>query len=248
VREADRAFVAEGAKLLLTALDGGAPLEGVYVAPEAEAHQLAVEVMARAAEAGVRVHRLGRGVMERVADTVSPQPVCGVVSYLDVPVEQLVASGGAILVCAGVRDPGNLGAVMRVAHAMGFGGVLCCETTVDPYNPKVVRASAGSIFRVRLSVDRLELGPGAALAPLRGAGYRLLATVAGAGDDYDQLDLTGRVAFLLGNEGSGLPDDVVTLADGLVTIPMEGGAESLNVAMSAAVLAATAASQRRRRL
>lgn len=236
--------MAEGAKLLDTAFDAGAPVESLYAAPEAAANANAARVVERALAAGVRVHRLERGVMERVGDTVTPQPVCGVVAYLDVALADLVSAERLLLVCVGVRDPGNLGAVIRVADALGCGGVACCGSTVDTYNPKVVRASAGSIFNVPFSVA----GPdsGAALAALTDAGFRLLSTAARGGSPYDGVDLRGRVAILLGNEGAGLPAEVAGSADAVLTIPIEGRAESLNVAMTAAVLAAEAAHQRRR--
>jgi TrmH family RNA methyltransferase len=245
VREADRAFVAEGAKVLAAALDAGVAIEGLYVAPEGASNAAVSELVGRAVAAGVRVHQLGAGVMERVADTVTPQPVCGVVGYLDVPLERLLESDGLLLVCLEVRDPGNLGAVLRVADGMGCGGVLCGATTVDPYNPKVVRASAGSIFHVPLALARRPGEQDESLAALAGAGYSLLATAARGGADYAGVDLTGRVALLLGNEASGLPDEVAGAVDGLVTIPMEGRAESLNVAAAAAVIAAEASRQRR---
>jgi TrmH family RNA methyltransferase len=245
VREADRAFVAEGTKLLTAALDAGVPVEGLYVAPEVAGNEAASSLVARAAAAGVRVHHLVQGVMERVADTVTPQPVCGVVGYLDVPLDRLLEADGLVLACVDVRDPGNLGAVLRVADAMGCSGVLCGGTTVDPYNPKVVRASAGSIFNVRLALAREPDEATAALAALAAAGFRRLAAVARGGADYATVDLAGKVALLLGNEASGLPADVAGAVDGLVTVPMEGRAESLNVATTAAILAAEAARQRR---
>lgn len=183
--------------------------------------------------------------MERVSDAVTPQPVCAVVGAVDVPLAELAATDRLVLVCVDVRDPGNLGAVLRVGDALGCGGVVCAGTTVDPYNPKVVRASAGSVFHARFAVTPSVTG---ALSSLSGAGFRVLSTAARGGDPYDETDLDGRVAVLLGNEAAGLPTEVAGSSDGVVTVPMEGGAESLNVAATAAVIAARAASQRRHRI
>lgn len=219
-------------------------MEGVFASPDADAHPAAAGAVERARAAGVRVHRLARGVMERISDTVTPQPVCAVVGYLDVPLARLAAADRLVLVCVDVRDPGNLGAVLRVADALGCGGVLCCGTTVDPYNPKVVRASAGSIFHTPFAVAG---SAGEALGAMAAGGFRVLSTAARGGDPYDEVDLAGPVAVLLGNEASGLDPAVAGAAAGVLTIPMEGGAESLNVATTAAVLAARAASQRRHR-
>jgi TrmH family RNA methyltransferase len=150
-----------------------------------------------------------------------------------------------LLVCADIRDPGNLGALFRVADASGAGGVICCGTTVDPYNPKVVRASAGSMFNVPFAIEeRVD----EALAALAGAAYRRLATVAHGGADHLDTDLSGRLALIVGNEANGLGDELVEEMDGAVTIATVGRAESLNVAMAAAVLCFEAVRQRRLQL
>lgn len=247
VRDLEHAFVAEGAKLIEAALDAGAPVQALFVADGWQTSDATRVVVERAAGRGVAVFELGPGIMERVADTVSPQPVCAVVESVDVALEELLGrcgpkpptgpsaadDAGALLVCVDVRDPGNLGAVLRIAGATAMAGVICCAGTADPYNPKVVRASAGAVFRVPLvvGVDPLE-----ALEVLGGAGYRRFATVAHGGSDYALADLDGRIALVLGNEGAGLPAEIVRRLDGSLTIPMEDGTESLNVAMTVAVL------------
>jgi TrmH family RNA methyltransferase len=186
--------------------------------------------------------------MERVADTVTPQPVCAVVAALDVSLEALlavpVADGGSRLwlVCADVRDPGNLGAVLRIAAASGVSGVITCAGSVDPYNPKTVRASAGAVFQVPLVKAP---APPETLEQMRRNGVVLLGTRASGGTDYLVADFAGDVALVLGNEASGLPDELEVALDGCLTIPMAEGTESLNVAMTAAVLCFEAARRRR---
>lgn len=245
MREADRAFVAEGVRVLRAALDCGALVEGIYVAPEGWSHAGVQAVVERAVSTGIRVFHLDHGVMERVADTVTPQPVCGVVGFLDVSLDRLTAADGLLLACVDVRDPGNLGAVLRIADASGADGVVCCGGTVDPYNSKVVRASAGSIFAAPLALAGEASDTFEALAE---AGFRRLGTSAAGGEDYTTVDLTGRVVVVLGNEASGLPAGIAGSLDATVTVPMGGRAESLNVAMTAAVLCFEAARQRRSRL
>jgi len=242
VRAAERAFVIEGVKLLESALDAGASLEAVFHAPGAAEHPAAAEVLGRADRAGVRRFALREGVMERVADTVTPQPVCAVAAFVDVTLDS-VLDAAPLLVCVDVRDPGNLGALVRVADAAGAGGVICSAGTADLYSPKTVRASAGSLFNVPLV---LAGAPAELLAALAGAGYRRLATVARGGRDYAEEDLDGRLALVLGNEASGLPPETAALLDGAVTVPMAGRAESLNVAMTATVLCFEIARRRRR--
>ena len=144
-------------------------------------------------------------MLERVADTVTPQPVLTVLPMLrrrraDVagpdPVEQPL-----IVVLVDVRDPGNAGTVLRTADASGVNAVIFSGESVDPYNPKTVRASAGSLFHVPFSV---QADPVALAASLAGAGYRTLATVVRDGDDYAALDWSVPTALFLGNEAAGL--------------------------------------------
>ncbi|HEX6569753.1 MAG TPA: RNA methyltransferase, partial [Acidimicrobiales bacterium] len=144
----------------------------------------------------------------------------------------------------GVSDPGNAGTLLRSAEAAGGGAVLFCNGSVDPYGPKCVRSSAGSVFRLAVARD----GPAAAaLAALAAAGVRSVATLARGAPPYDAVDLTGPVALVLGSEAHGLPAAVAVAADTAVTIPMAGRAESLNVGMAGTILCFEALRQRRAR-
>ena len=236
-REAEGAFVVEGAKVLSEALDAGAPVESVYVAAGSSSDPVAQ----RAYDAGVRVYELAPGVLERVADTVTPQPLMAVVPFVDRPLAD-VRGADLLVVAVDVRDPGNAGTVLRSAEAAGAGGLLFCDGSVDVYNPKTVRASAGSLFHVPVVAggDAVQV-----LREMASWGLRRLATTAVGGRDYAALDLTEPVAFVLGNEANGLPAEVEGLVDERVTIPMVGRSESLNVGMAAAVLCFEAARQRR---
>ena len=235
VRQREGAFVVEGPTLLGDALDAGVAVECLFVAPGTTA-----PVVARAVARGVPVYELAPGVLERVAGTVTPQPVMAVVRAVDVDLEDLVGAS-LVVVCVDIRDPGNLGTVLRTAEASGVGGIICCDGTVDIYNPKCVRASAGSLFHTRI-VARGE--PVKVLGTLGGWGLRRLGTRADGGDPYYGVDLTAPTALVLGNEAHGLPQPVVDALDGWVSVPMVGRAESLNVGMAAAVLCFEAARQR----
>ena len=235
-REAERAFVVEGAKVLSEALDAGVPVESVYLASGASD-----EVASRAFDAGARIFELAPGVLERVADTVTPQPVMAVVPFLDRPLADL-RDAQLSVVAVDVRDPGNAGTILRSAEAAGADGVLCCEGSVDVYNPKTVRASAGSLFHVPVVAGG---DPVETLREMATWGVRRLATTATGGRDYSEVDLTGPLAFVLGNEANGLSAEIDDLVDERVTIPMIGRSESLNVGMAAAVLCFEAARQRR---
>lgn len=235
----------EGAKLLEVALDEGVALEAVYHTPEAPASARVADLLDRARDRGARVFALRAGVLERVADTVTPQPLAAIVASRDVPLAELLGDPAArrlpVVVCLGVRDPGNLGAILRSADAAGCAGVVVCDESADVYNPKVVRASAGAVLRGRITV---AAGASEVVGALRSAGLRLVATVARGGEDYTRVPLEAPVAFLLGNEASGLDPDLAAGVDLACTIPMAGPAESLNVAMTATVLCFEAARRR----
>jgi TrmH family RNA methyltransferase len=232
--------------LLREALDAGAPIEAVYVAPRAETDAGAAEV-GEAWERGIRVHDLAPGVLERIAGTVSPQPLLAVVRMIHVTLDSLESAGAdprPLIVCADVRDPGNLGTVLRSAEAAGAAGVVCCDGTVDVYNPKCVRASAGALFHVPVVVGGDAV---TAVEAIRAGGRPCLGTAVGRGTDYTEADLAASVALVLGNEANGLPAGLESHLDGLVHIPMEGRSESINVGMACAVLCFEAARQRRAR-
>ena len=236
-REAEEAFVVEGAKVLSEALDAGVRVESVYVAAGCASEPMAQ----RAYDAGARVYELAPGVIERVADTVTPQPLMAVVPFVHRRLDDL-RERDLLVVAVDVRDPGNAGTVLRSAEAAGAGGVLFCDGSVDVYNPKTVRASAGSLFHVPVVAGG---DPVQVLREMASWGVRRLATTAAGGRDYVDVDLTAPTAFVLGNEANGLPDDIERLVDERVTIPMVGRSESLNVGMAAAVLCFEASRQRR---
>ena len=157
------------------------------------------------------------------------------------PLDSL-AGATLVVVCVDVRDPGNLGTVIRSADAAGADAVVCCDGTVDPTNPKCVRATAGSLFHVPV----VEGGSAVdAIGALSRLGFTTVATVVRGGTDYAAFDWTGPVALVLGNEAGGLDGGLVGTLDVGVTIPMAGRAESLNVGVSAAVLCFEALRQRR---
>ena len=238
-RRDERAFVIEGETLVAEALAAGLAVEAVFVAAQPGPPPA---VVALAAEAGHRVHVLAPGVLERVAGTVSPQPVLAIAGACDVPLEA-VDDARVVVVCAEVRDPGNAGNIARSAEASGAGAIVFCTGSVDPFNPKTVRSSAGSLFHVPVvsGGDPVEV-----LERMGGWGYRRLGTIASGGDPYDEIDFADKIAVVVGNEAHGLPPALDPQIDQRVTIPMAGRAESLNVSMAAGLICFEALRQRRR--
>ncbi len=179
------------------------------------------------------VHHLGRGVAERVSDTKTST---GLLAIIDIP----QAAGDALskaelaVVADQIADPGNLGTILRSAEAAGFDVVVTTPGTVDPYNPKTVRASAGSVLHVPVVV--------AELAEARAAGLRLLGTSSHTGTAYTNVDWHGRLAIVAGSEAHGLQPTAAV--DEWVRIEHHGRAESINVAMAVTVLCFEAARAR----
>ncbi len=207
----------EGIGLIRQAVDAGWVVEGCYVAPDTTV------------DLDVAQHALAPNVIERIASTESPQPVLAVVGMRSAA---LPVDASFVLVADRLGDPGNAGTIIRSAEAAGADAVVLTPGSVDPYNPKVVRASAGSLFRipvVEATLDSLS-------------GFRRLGTSSHRGDIYTDPVYHGRVAVVVGNEAHGLDSDAEI--DQWITIPHAGPAESLNVAMAATVLVFEVARQR----
>lgn len=230
-REEDRRFLVEGAQAVLEALEAGR-LQALFTADDLD--PLAV----RARQEEIETLHVTEDVVRRLTSTVTPQALVGVAGHLDVDLDVALDAIGnevdaaCIAVLHEVRDPGNAGTVLRSADAAGANGVVFTEASVDVYNAKTVRASAGSIFHLPVirGVDTLE-----SVELLRDGGVRVLAMSAEGATDLYRTDLSGRVAFLFGNEAHGLPPAIVEAADATVRVPQSGLAESLNLAAAATV-------------
>jgi len=234
-RQRARSFLAEGPQAVGEALAEVGVVTELFITAPAQVRY--GELVAAAAGQGVRVHLVSGEVMTELAQTVTPQGILAVCRFVDVPLAQVTAAAPQLaVVLANVRDPGNAGTVLRTADAAGARAVIFSEASVDPYNSKCVRASAGSLFHVPV-VMGAPLA--AAAATLRDAGLRVLAADGSASRSLDDLDASGLLrqptAWLFGNEAWGMPGEVLALADEAVAVPIYGRAESLNLAAAAAV-------------
>lgn len=247
-RERARLFLAEGPQAVREALGQGQPgqrgpartgagsvITELFVTGQARARH--AELVDAVAATGVPVHEIGGELMAELAQTVTPQGVLAVCSFVDVPMAELTAAAPRlVVVLANARDPGNAGTVLRTADAAGAGGVVFADASVDPYNSKCVRSSAGSLFHVPL-VAGVPLAE--AITELRRAGLAVLAADGSAAVRLDEVEAAGRLglptAWVFGNEAWGLPPELLALADESVAVPIYGRAESLNLAAAAAV-------------
>jgi len=235
-RQRERAFLAEGPQAVAEAFRRGAQVTDLFVTVPARTRH--GDLVAAIAAAGIPVHVVSGEVMDELAQTVTPQGLLAVCGFVDIPLAEVTARGkpGLVALLANVRDPGNAGTVLRTADAAGAHAVVFADASVDPYNGKCVRASAGSLFHLPVVAGtRLE----EAVVTLREAGLRIVAADGRAGRSLDdpevQARLAGPTAWMFGNEAWGLPPELVALADEPVAVPIYGRAESLNLAAAAAV-------------
>ncbi len=232
----------EGPRAVGAVLDRGARFESVFLGPGAD-HAFPA-LCERLAGEGVEIFVLKQGVIEKVGSTRTPQPVLAVAPCPAVD-RTALAGDGLVLVAFGVADPGNLGTLVRSAEAAGAAAILLGPGSVDAYNPKVVRASAGAILGIPV-VDAESEGWSAveALDALGELGRQRLGATAGRGTAYTEVDFTRPTAVVLGNEAHGIAPEVDACLDGHVHVSMAGPAESLNVAMAGTVLCFESARQR----
>jgi TrmH family RNA methyltransferase len=237
-REAHGLAGIEGPNLLQEALRAGLRVSCVFVAQEAEHLLGGLNLPAK-----TEVLLVPRELLDSVLATETPQPVAALVEPPKWTWEEVFAvhaKAPLIVVLAGLQDPGNLGTILRSAEAFGAQAVISLPGTVSAWNPKAVRASAGSVFRLPL----LPASAKECFARLRAAGVRIFSTAVEGAKAADRVDLAGAVALVIGNEGNGVPKDVAAEADGAVTIPCPGKVESLNAAVAASVLLYAASRQR----
>ena len=224
-------FLAEGIRVVEELARSGIDLHLAAVSTSLE-DSARGQALARLLEERVRTERVPEAQLARLAATDSPQ---GVVVAARTPVAEPTSVAfpprTACLLLDAVQDPGNFGTLVRSSDAFGVSAVVALPGTVDAWNPKAVRAAAGSSFRMPI----LELTLADAVNWLRREGFRMLGADTG-GQPIREVELPARVALMVGNEGAGLGEDARRVADELVAIPIPGRAESLNVGVAAAIL------------
>ncbi|HEX3731333.1 MAG TPA: RNA methyltransferase [Mycobacteriales bacterium] len=242
-RDLRREFLAEGRQAVSEALRSGV-VRILLLTPQA--HAAHADLIDAARTCGCAIVLVTREAAATLSETVTPQNLIAVCHFVDVPLERVLGSSPRLVaVLDRVQDPGNAGTVLRVADAAGADAVIFGAASVDPYNGKCIRASAGSVFHPTIvrGVDCPQ-----AVAALRTAGVQVLAADAHAAETVDDLGrgggLAAPTAWLLGNEAQGLSPELRTQADRCVRIPIYGQAESLNLAVAAALcLYASASAQ-----
>lgn len=188
------------------------------------------------------VARIPERLFRQIAGTRTPQGIAALAELPAHDLKTIVASKGAVVVIAcGLQDPGNMGTIIRSAHALGASAVIALTGTVSPFNPKAVRSCVGSIFRMPVFTG---VKPESLFGLLRDSGVRILGTDPHAGVAVSGVDLSGAVALLVGQEAAGLPPEIARDADELLSIPIRADANSLNAATAVGILLYEIARQR----
>ncbi len=236
-RHMEGLFIVEGRNSIEAALRSGMKLEAIYTAPNVTTTDLLLIEIAEGQN--IPAYEVEIGVLESIQDSISPQPILGV-AHMGMP-SPITTGSSTVILLDNLRDPGNAGTIIRSAHASGVKHVVFSKESVDPYNPKVVRSTAGSIFfvDVHISEDLTRL-----IEMLKSQNYKVFTT-AGDGDEvYYRADLTGDCAVVIGNEAHGVTKEVREIADSSLRIPTESDLESLNASMAATLILFEAMRQR----
>ncbi|MDP3552146.1 MAG: RNA methyltransferase [Novosphingobium sp.] len=233
-RRRERKFLAEGLRLLTDAREGGRLPEILLMAQGREGHPLLDDLEAAVDAAGGEVIELPLDILSKVTGKENPQAVAGVFAEWDTSIQLIDRSTAPIwLVAHALRDPGNLGTMLRTADAVGAGGLILIDDCVDPFSVEAVRASMGAIFTEQLAQARWDEFH----AWLREGQGQLVAASLREASPYREAAYTAPCFVMVGNESRGLPEDYEMACDLRVTMPMKGRADSLNAAVAGAVLA-----------
>lgn len=233
-RRREGAFVVEGTQPVWQAIEAGADVEVLVMAPDLLGSAAAARMVAEQEAAGVRVARLTAELFARVSARDGPSGLAAIVrARIPGLASAQVTSHAVFLALHEIGNPGNLGTILRTADAAGAAGVVLIGAAADPYDPAAVKASMGALFAVPVA---RAADPAEFLRWAAGSGVTVVTTSARARTSFWEAGYPRPVALLLGAEGAGLPDDVLAAGDLQVRIPMTGTAESLNLAVAAGLL------------
>lgn len=233
-RRAEALFLAEGLRILIEARDSGRLPEIVAFSAESARHPLAAEIIAATEAAGGEAIETTHDILAKMSGKDNPQMLLGAYRETSPALERIDRSKAPLwIVAQALRDPGNLGTILRTGDAVGAGGLILIDDSADPFSVEAVRASMGAVFTQEIAAARWP----EFITWLRSGEGQLVGTSLKAKQDYLEAEYRQPCFLLIGNEQQGLPADYEAESDLLVKVPMAGRADSLNAAMAAAVMA-----------
>ena len=234
-REEEKKFLVEGVHLVEEALESDWEIESLLICPVIL--KIKTEgIEHRAKGKGIEILELSDWEFEKLSDTVTSQGIIAIVKAQKRSLNELLKNlptQSLLVALEEIGDPGNVGTILRTCDWFGVQGILLSNATVELYSPKVVRASMGAIFHLPI-IDDVDLG--AALHTVRAAGFKVIATVSEEGSTLSSYEFPDKCVIVFGNEARGVSPEVKHGADGLLTIPKFGKAESLNVGIACGVV------------
>jgi len=227
-RDKEGLFILEGFRLIEEAIKANMEIENIIISKDYE--QKFQEFLLNNIDLNKKTFFLANNLFMQLSSTENPQGIIAVVKKKN---NQKTLKGDFYLICDKVQDPGNLGTIIRTAHAAGVNGIILTKGTVDIYNDKTIRSTMGSIFYIPIFYDDENYS---IIRSLKEDGFSLVATSLAESKNFFEEDLKGKTILAVGNEGNGISNELFELADKKVKIPMPGGAESLNVSIATSII------------
>ncbi|MBK5242192.1 RNA methyltransferase [Clostridium sp.] len=227
-RKDNNLFLVEGFRFTEEALDSDFEVAQIFISASGE-FKYENSSVKKKIQKNTKVYSTSDSLFKSICDTEHPQGIIAIVRNKLVEVRY---EDGFYVLADKIQDPGNMGTIIRTAHAAGALGVIITKGTVDIYNEKTLRATMGSIFKMPIIYDSDLL----TVKKLRDDGFKLVTSSLECDKNFYEIDLKGKVIISVGNEGNGISEDVYALSDLKIKIPMPGGAESLNAAVAASIM------------
>lgn len=226
-------YFIEGIRFVDEAIKGNAEIVKVLVSEKLEEINGGKDILSRIQALNYETFFLTDKLFKEISDTENPQGILAIIKIKVYELSELFIDGNFYIMLDSIQDPGNMGTIIRTADAAGAAGIIVSKGCVDIYNPKVLRATMGSIFHIPICfyVDAAEL-----IATLKAKGIKVFASHLKGSSNYFEHVMRENIVLVIGNEANGISDEIVSLADVLVKIPMPGRSESLNASVAAGLL------------
>lgn len=226
-------FIIEGYRILTLALECNAEIDYVFINEDFERKNEHLKLLSMLENNEVKVYKTTNKNFKELVDTENTQGIIGVINFKEKNIEQSInSSQNFVLVLDRIQDPGNMGTIIRTADAAGVDAIIALKGCVDIYNPKVIRSTMGSIFDMNI----IQCTQEEAIENLKANSFSIVSSYLDTDNFYNTVDYNNKVALVIGNEANGINDELIYKSDILVKIPIYGKAESLNAAISSAIL------------
>lgn len=232
-RQKEGKYIIEGYRILTLAIECNADLDYVFINEAFEDRKEHKGFLTILDEKNIKVFKTTNKIFKELVDTENTQGILGVIKFKERKIEHNIKSEDKlVLILDRIQDPGNMGTIIRTADAAGVDGIIALKGCVDIYNPKVIRSTMGSIFDMNI----IHCNQEECLEELKSKGFNIVSSYLNTDNYYHKTDYGNKVALVIGNEANGVNDELINESDILVKIPIYGNAESLNAAISSAIL------------